>query len=73
MKRDRQLYIEQHLLEVDETKLAMRQLMLDHFPISAGDITGRIVFRLDFDDSTNLATSSFSLDGGTTWESRFRQ
>ena len=71
MKRDRQLYIEQHLLEVDETKLAMRQLMLDHFPISAGDITGRIVFRLDFDDSTNLATSSFSLDGGTTWESPF--
>ncbi len=69
--RDTGLYVEQHLLEVDRLIRATRELEVYHFPISADEITGQIVFRIDFDDSTNLATSSFSLDGGTTWEGPF--
>jgi hypothetical protein len=65
------LEIDQHLTELDQSAGIYRNTMLDYFPISASNITGQIVFRLDFDDSTNLATSSFSLDGGVTWQSPF--
>jgi hypothetical protein len=34
-------------------------------------ITGRIVFRLAFDDATNMLSCSYSLDGGTTFQSPF--
>ena len=40
-------------------------------PVDPGAITGRIVFRLSFDDATNLLTGSFSLDGGATFQSPF--
>jgi len=38
-------------------------------PISAP--TGQMVFKLAFDDATKLATTSFSLDGGATFQSPF--
>jgi hypothetical protein len=40
-------------------------------PIDPMLITGRIVFRMALDDTTDLVTSSFSLDGGTTFLSPF--
>jgi hypothetical protein len=39
--------------------------------VNPAAITGRIVFRITFDDATNMITSSFSLDGGTTFQSPF--
>jgi hypothetical protein len=33
--------------------------------------TGAIVLRMEFDDATNLVTTSFSLDGGTTYQNPF--
>ena len=39
--------------------------------INPGDITGQIVLRMTVDDTANTATGSFSLDGGTTFQSPF--
>lgn len=39
--------------------------------INPGDITGQIVLRMTVDDAANTATGSFSLDGGTTFQSPF--
>ena len=40
-------------------------------PIGPGAVTGEIVLRMTFDDTTNLLTCSFSLDGGATFQSPF--
>jgi hypothetical protein len=40
-------------------------------PIDPAAISGPIVLRLSFDDVTDLLTASFSLDGGTTFQSPF--
>jgi hypothetical protein len=34
-------------------------------------VTGQLVLRMSFDDATNMMTYSFSLDGGTTFQSPF--
>ena len=39
--------------------------------IDPGDIIGRIVLRMAFDDATDMMTCSFSLDGGATFRSPF--
>jgi len=39
--------------------------------ISPSDVTGAIVFRIAFDDASNMVTTSVSLDGGTTFLSPF--
>jgi len=39
--------------------------------ISPASITGQIVLRMSFDDTTDLMTYSFSLDGGATFQSPF--
>ena len=65
------LTIEQHLTEIDQSAGVYQNTMIDHFPIDAGDVTGLIGFRVDFEDSTNTITSSFSLDGGATWLAPF--
>lgn len=70
-RTDTALEIGQFVTELDLTHGIYQQTMLEFVPISADDVTGQIVFRIDFDDATNLATSSFSLDGGTTWQSPF--
>jgi hypothetical protein len=41
------------------------------FPIAEGDITGTILFSLLFEDSADLFTGSFSLDGGMTYYTPF--
>lgn len=38
---------------------------------SPSSVTGDIVVRIDFDDATNLVTSSFSLDGGVQFQMPF--
>jgi hypothetical protein len=40
-------------------------------PIDPMVVAGRIVLRMAFDDTTNMMTCSFSLDGGTTFVSPF--
>jgi hypothetical protein len=39
--------------------------------IDPNDVTGQIVLRISFDDASNTVTNSFSLDGGTTFQSPF--
>jgi hypothetical protein len=41
------------------------------FPVEAEDITDSILFSLYFDDSTDLFTGGFSLDGGAMFQSPF--
>src|SRR5207249_1331134 len=43
----------------------------DSVPIDPSSVTGQIVFRVSYDDTTRLLTCSFSLDGGTTFQSPF--
>ncbi len=43
----------------------------DSVAFNAGDVTGEIVLRMSIDDATDMVTSSFSLDGGTTFQSPF--
>lgn len=45
--------------------------VVDFVAIDPLAITGGIVLRMSFDDATNLLTSSFSLDGGATFEGPF--
>jgi len=40
-------------------------------PISAAAVTGPIVMRMSLDDATDMVTTSFSLDGGVTFQSPF--
>jgi hypothetical protein len=40
-------------------------------PINPAAVTGRIVIRMSLDDTTNMVTTSFSLDGGATFQSPF--
>jgi hypothetical protein len=58
------IYFQQDLsgIDVEYTQL---------FPIDADDITDSILFSTYFDDSTDLFTGSFSLDGGATFLSPF--
>jgi len=39
--------------------------------IDPAAVTGRIVIRMSLDDATNMMTTSFSLDGGATFQSPF--
>jgi hypothetical protein len=39
--------------------------------ISPAAVTGHIVLRMSLDDATNMVTTSFSLDGGATFQSPF--
>lgn len=63
--------VEQHLTEIDQYSGTFQNTQLLFHEIDPADVTGRLVFRIDFDDATNEATTAFSLDGGTTWQSPF--
>lgn len=43
----------------------------DEIDINPGDVTGDIVMRMAFDDATDTILASFSLDGGSTFQSPF--
>lgn len=70
-RSDTALEIEQHLTDLDQFNGIWQNTMLTFHPISAADVTGRIGFRIRVDDATNMATTSYSLDGGATWHSPF--
>ena len=65
------LSFEQHRTEIDQAHGLYQNTLLDYLPVAATDISGRIGMRIEFDDVTNEAWSSFSLDGGLTWQSPF--
>jgi hypothetical protein len=65
------LVVSQTLSYRDDGYSDLEILDYDAVPIDAGAVTGRIVLRLAFDDDTDLLTTSFSLDGGTTFQSPF--
>lgn len=46
-------------------------LQYDTVAIDPNDVTGQIVLRISFDDATDTITNSFSLDGGSTFQSPF--
>ena len=65
------LSFEQHRTEIDQGHGLYQNTMLDYLPIDATQISGRLGLRIHFDDATNEAWTSFSLDGGLTWQSPF--
>ena len=46
-------------------------LQYDTVALNPASVTGRVVLRMSLDDATDLLTTSFSLDGGTTFQSPF--
>jgi hypothetical protein len=69
--QDLGLVVEQHLVHLDLAHGIYANVQVETLPIAPEDITGQIVFRIAFDDASNTMTSSFSLDGGTTFQSPF--
>jgi hypothetical protein len=65
------LEIDQHLIELDVANGIYRNTMIDVVPIADADVTGEIAFRIHYANATSTATTEFSLDGGTTWQSPF--
>jgi hypothetical protein len=65
------LAVSQILSYRDDGYSDLEILSYDAVPIDAASVTGRIVLRLAFDDATDLLTTSFSLDGGATFQSPF--
>jgi len=70
-RTDTGLDMEQHLTEIDQFTGTFQNTQLLFHPIDEADATGPLLFRIAFDDATNLASTAFSLDGGSTWESPF--
>src|SRR5207249_6437893 len=65
---DGQYAIEQHVTEIDITHGIYHNLVSVQHPIDPTLLTGDLAMQIAFDDATNTVTTSFSLDGGTTWE-----
>jgi hypothetical protein len=63
--------IEQHVTEINLAQGIYHNLVSVQHPIDAADLTRNLGMRLAFDDATNMVTTSFSLDGGATWQSPF--
>jgi hypothetical protein len=70
-RTDTAVEIEQHLTEIDQWTGIYQNTQLLFHEIDPADLTGQLVFRITFHDVTNEATTAFSLDGGTTWQSPF--
>ena len=63
--------MEQHLTEIDQYSGTFQNTQLLFHPVNQAQATGPFIFRIMFNDTTNQATTEYSLDGGTTWESPF--
>jgi hypothetical protein len=48
---------------------SLQDVALTHVPVDPADVTSRIVFEIDYDDTTKAVTTGFSLDGGATYQS----
>jgi hypothetical protein len=68
---DGQYAIEQHVTEINLGQGIYHNLVSVQHPIDPALLANHLVMRIAFDDATNAVTTSFSLDGGTTWESPF--
>ena len=51
------------------SSFALQDVALTHVPVDPADVTGLIVFELDYNDTTKTVTTGFSLDGGATYQS----
>jgi hypothetical protein len=63
--------IEQHLVILDLAHGIYQTVTTEGRTITAADLTAQTRFRLTYDDATGTVRSSFSLDGGATFESPF--
>jgi hypothetical protein len=63
--------ISQESTELDDGYAAPELVTYYAVPVTAASITGSIVLRLTVDDVAKTLTTSFSLDGGTTFQSPF--
>src|SRR6185295_6335859 len=63
--------VEQHLVELDLTIPVYRTVQTESQVVTAHDITGQIYFRVAYDDTAGTVVSSFSVDGGNTFQSPF--
>jgi len=72
LRRDENtVQMEQHLTEIDQWSGTFQNTQLLFHDVDQSQATGPFIFRIMFNDATNQATTAFSLDGGTTWESPF--
>lgn len=72
LRRDQDtVEMEQHLTEIDQWSGTFQNTQLLYHEIDESQATGPFIFRIMVDDDTNLATTEYSLDGGSTWESPF--
>lgn len=65
------LAISQTLSYRDDGYADVEVLAFDAVPLDPASVTGIIALRLSLDDATDLLTTSFSLDGGATFQSPF--
>jgi hypothetical protein len=63
--------ISQELTKLDDNYAAPEVVRYDAVPVNPWEVTGPILLRVAFDDTTNHLTTSFSLDGGATFQSPF--
>ena len=63
--------ISQELTQLDSGYHAPEIVRYDAVAVNAEAVTGPIVLRLTVDDATDTLTTSFSLDGGATFQSPF--
>lgn len=72
-RTDTAVEVEQHLTEIDQYTSTFQNTQLLFHEIDPADVTGRILFRIDFDDATNQASTAFSLDEGAPGRRRSRR
>lgn len=66
-----QTIIEQHMVQLDISKGIYETVTTQNRPIAASELTGQTSFRLSYDYFHRGIRSSFSLDGGVSFESPF--
>jgi hypothetical protein len=63
--------IEQHLVVLDLANAIYETVTTEGHTVTAADLTGQMHFRVAYDGASSTIRSSFSLDGGATFESPF--
>ncbi len=63
--------IEQHLVVLDLAHGIYQTVTLEGRTLAPAEVTGQMHFRLAYDDAAGTIRSSFSVDGGVTFESPF--
>lgn len=63
--------VSQQVTQLDFATLSFHTVQTNTVAVGAASITGPIVLRFAFDDTTDLMTTSFSVNGGATFRSPF--